>query len=72
MTRQAPLAKGKTNRQYLRELQARADMAPLLATSMVAFEDVFFGGHSLSRERYEECWQKAMQLLESAQRREAA
>ena len=66
------LTKGKTNRQYLRELQRRSDLAALLATSMVAFEDVFFGGHSLSRERFEICWQRAMQLLVAADVREAA
>jgi hypothetical protein len=58
------LTKGKTNRQYLRELRLYTGLAPLLATSMVAFEDVFFGGHSLSHERFEECWRQAMQLLE--------
>jgi hypothetical protein len=66
------LTKGKTNRQYLRELQRRSDLAALLSTSMVAFEDVFFGGHSLSRERFEFCWQRAMQLLAAADVREAA
>ena len=66
------LTKGKTNRQYLRELRLRAGLAPLLATSMVAFEDVFFGGHSLERERFEECWRQAMQLLERASLQEAA
>jgi hypothetical protein len=66
------LTKGKTNRQYLRELRLRPGLAPLLATSMVAFEDVFFGGHSLSRERFEECWRQAMQLLEQSTVQEAA
>jgi hypothetical protein len=66
------LTKGKTNRQYLRELRARPQLARLLNTSMVAFEDVFFGGHSLSEERFQECWQDAMQLLAAGEVREAA
>jgi hypothetical protein len=66
------LAKGKTNRQYLRELGARPQLAELLTTSMVAFEDVFFGGHSLDRERFEGCWRDAMQLLSASEPREAA
>ena len=66
------LTKGKTNRQYLRELRLHTGLASLLATSMVAFEDVFFGGHSLDRERFEECWRQAMQLLERSSLREAA
>jgi hypothetical protein len=66
------LTKGKTNRQYLRELRARPQLARLLTTSMVAFEDVFFGGHSLAQERFEECWQDAMQLLAASEVREAA
>jgi hypothetical protein len=37
---------------------------------MVAFEDVFFGGHSLDRERFEECWRQAKELLERASRQE--
>jgi hypothetical protein len=66
------LTKGKTNRQYLRELRLRPGLAPLLATSMVAFEDVFFGGHSLGRERFEVCWQQAMELLDRSGLQEAA
>jgi hypothetical protein len=66
------LTKGKTNRQYLRELRLRPGLAPLLATSMVAFEEVYFGGHALGQERFEVCWQQAIQLLELSESREAA
>jgi hypothetical protein len=38
----------------------------------VAFEDVFFGGHSLGSKRFEECWRDAMQLLAASEVREAA
>jgi hypothetical protein len=49
------LAKGKTNRQYLRETRSRPVLAGILETAMIAFEDVFFGRHELQRERFEEC-----------------
>ncbi|HEV3415834.1 MAG TPA: hypothetical protein VG056_03455 [Pirellulales bacterium] len=50
------LAKGKTNRQYLRELAVRPELYGILAQSLVPFEDVFFGEHQLARERFEACW----------------
>lgn len=50
------LTKGKTNRQYLREMRRRTDLSGLLQTTMFAFEDVFFGNHSLERGRFESCW----------------
>jgi hypothetical protein len=66
------LTKGKTNRQYLRELGREPRLAALLALSMFAFEDVFFGGHALSQERFERCWHDAMQLLHESSARKAA
>jgi hypothetical protein len=56
------LAKGKTNRQYLRETRARPVLAGILETTMVAFEDVFFGCHQLEKERFEECHSQIAQL----------
>ncbi len=50
------LAKGKTNRQYLREVRRRPRLFHLLETTMIAFEDVFFGHHELQRDRFETCW----------------
>ncbi len=50
------LAKGKTNRQYLRELRVRPGLQGLLRETMLAFEDVFFGHHSLSKPRFQHCW----------------
>ena len=47
------LAKGKTNRQYLRELRQRPTLRSTLELTMVAFEDAFFGRKTLSRERFE-------------------
>ncbi|MDX1945503.1 MAG: DUF4129 domain-containing protein, partial [Pirellulaceae bacterium] len=52
------LAKGKTNRQYVRETRQRPVLREILERTMVAFEDVFFGHHELSRERFEACWQR--------------
>jgi hypothetical protein len=50
------LSKGKTNRQYLRELGPHKPLRRLLEPSMLAFEDVFFGQHTLDRGRFEWCW----------------
>lgn len=50
------LAKGKTNRQYLREMRGFRRVAELLEGVMVPFEDVFFGDHELDRLRFEGCW----------------
>ena len=50
------LTKGKTNRQYLREVRRRSGLGKLLQLTMVAFEDVFFGRHSLERRQFESCW----------------
>jgi hypothetical protein len=50
------LAQGKTNRQLVRELGPRRELRLLVEQTMVAFEDVFFGDHALSRARFEACW----------------
>ena len=50
------LTKGKTNRQYLSEVAGRSGLHGLLQQTMIAFEDVFFGDHNLTRERFESCW----------------
>jgi hypothetical protein len=50
------LAKGKTNRQYLREIRRRGPLQSLVGQTMVAFEDVFFGAHPLAPARFESCW----------------
>ena len=52
------LTRGKTNRQYVREVRARPPLQGLLAQTMVAFEDVFFGHHGLDRARFEACWNR--------------
>ena len=50
------LTKGKTNRQYLREVGSRSPLHRLLQQTTVAFEDVFFGNYQLDRARFEACW----------------
>jgi hypothetical protein len=52
------LTKGKTNRQYLREMAGAKSLAAILTGAMVAFEDFFFGKHDLERERFEQSWQR--------------
>lgn len=51
------LARGKTNRQYVRECAKLPPHRQLLERTMLAFEDVFFGGRVLDRAGFEACWQ---------------
>ena len=50
------LRKGKTNRQYLRELRALRPLANYFQRVMVPFESVFFGDHELDKQDFETCW----------------
>jgi hypothetical protein len=50
------LAKGKTNRQYLRETARARPIDRMLERTMLAFEDVFFGSRTLDRAGFEACW----------------
>jgi hypothetical protein len=50
------LASGKTNRQYLRELQSSPSLRALVDLTVTAFEDVFFGHRSLDRYAFDRCW----------------
>lgn len=58
------LTKGKTNRQYLLELRQHVDLSRLTGQTIVAFEDVFFGKHDLTRDRFEGCWRNNDRFLE--------
>ncbi len=49
------LQKGKTNRMYLGELK-RTGLKRIVEPSMLAFEDVYFGKHSLSQEHFQLLW----------------
>lgn len=50
------LAKGKTNRQYLREVRARPTVASFFESAMHAFEAAFFGRRELPRDEFETTW----------------
>jgi hypothetical protein len=64
------LAKGKTNRQYLRETRRQPTIAGMLETTMIAFEDAFFGHKTLSRETFERCWRQLEQFQGELERQE--
>ncbi|MCR9115786.1 MAG: DUF4129 domain-containing protein [bacterium] len=51
------LARGKTNRQYLRESKSRPNLASILAVTTETFEDAFFGRYDIDRPRFDRCWQ---------------
>jgi len=59
------LSKGKTNRQYLREIRRVPTLQEVLHRTMIAFEDVFFGHHPLERRRFEDCWRQLDQFHQS-------
>lgn len=50
------LSKGKTNRQYLREIGNRRSLRQLIELTMISFEDAFFGHHTLNQDRFEKSW----------------
>lgn len=56
------LARGKTNRQYLRETSALPTLAELFEQAIVTFEAVFFGNHPLDRAAFETCWTQLPEL----------
>ncbi len=66
------LAKGKTNRQYVRETRRRPLLASVLQTTMIAFEDAFFGHKILSREAFERCWSRLDEFQNDLAREELA
>lgn len=50
------LTRGKTNRQYLYETNRSPLLREILGETIHCFEDVFFGKHHLSKERFESTW----------------
>ncbi len=52
------LARGKTNRQYLREARASCGAGDVLQATMTLFEKSFFGHHPIRREQFESCWNR--------------
>lgn len=65
------LTKGKTNRQYLRDLRRQPRLSRLVEHSMIAFEEVFFGDRRLAREAFESRW-RALDEFHSLVRRQVA
>jgi hypothetical protein len=66
------LAKGKTNRQYVRETRQRPVLKAILETTMIAFEDAFFGNKQLSQQEFERSWQQVNEFQAELQREELA
>jgi hypothetical protein len=52
------LTKGKTNRQYLRELRERPNLGNILESSVLLFEEAFFGHHTITRHQIDRCWNR--------------
>lgn len=55
------ILRGKTNRQYVREVArggSQTRLRDLLTQTMVTFEDYFFGDHPVTRQKFEACWGK--------------
>ena len=50
------LRKGKTNRQYLKEVWSYQDISAYFKKVMLPFESVFFGDHELEKREFEQCW----------------
>ena len=51
------LKKGKTNRQYLRELSDSPPLVSYYGDVMVPFEQAFFGDYPVTKDVFEKCWQ---------------
>ena len=60
--RRIHLQKGKTNRMYLRELITTLGLLPIVKGTMMKFEEVYFGKHSISSESFEQSWKELDQF----------
>jgi len=56
------LRKGKTNREYLREIRGQRGLVKFYQRVMVPFEETFFGDYQLEREDFENCWSQLGQF----------
>jgi hypothetical protein len=52
------LDRGKTNRQYLREVGRQPAIRSLLEQTMTTFEEVYFGHRPIDRAQFETCWSR--------------
>jgi len=50
------LKKGKTNRQYLRELSDSPSLVSYYGDVMVPFEQTFFGDYPITKDVFDNCW----------------
>lgn len=65
------LARGKTNRQYLREIGDPA-LRSAVEIIVVAFEDAYFGHHRIEADRFQVCWHYWKQIEATLQPEPAA
>ncbi len=56
------LEKGRTNRQYLRQLRSDPQLQRWMARIVAAFEEVFFGHRELEAEAFQQCWELVPQI----------
>jgi hypothetical protein len=61
------LSRGKTNRQYLREVGRQSALRSPLEQTLVTFESVFFGRRALDRAGFEACWNQLPQFEQHLQ-----
>ncbi|MEC8556105.1 MAG: hypothetical protein VXZ82_13940 [Planctomycetota bacterium] len=54
--RKIDLQRGKTNRMYVRELQKYTRLKDILTTTMLIFEDAYFGQHEIGMEQFKTAW----------------
>ncbi|MGQ9504212.1 MAG: DUF4129 domain-containing protein [Thermogutta sp.] len=59
------LMKGKTNRQYLRELGGQSPIRPILERTILTFEEVYFGGRALTAEKFDQCYREITRFQQS-------
>lgn len=62
------LRKGKTNRQYLRELRSKQPLADYYQRVMVPFEATFFGNKELGQAEFEACWNRLPEFQSEVER----
>lgn len=65
------LSKGKTNRQYLRELRSKPELRDLLDETILLFESAFFGHHDITRSQFEAVWRRAGEFQQLVLQQEA-
>ena len=66
------LRKGKTNRQYLREIRTNPSLAGFYQRVMIPFEESFFGGHNVSKSTFEDCWTRLEEFQNQADAHQVA